>query len=425
MFVIITIVSAAMRRFGFPMGDIVGAANRVADGDFSARVSEYGPPSLRTVARAFNSMTSRLEAQERQRRHLMADIAHELRTPLAVIQGRLEGLIDGVYPRDESQLTAVLHDTRMLARLVEDLRTLAHAESGMLALHKEPTDVGVLVQEVVNTFSAESAAKHVSIETHGAKDLPLIDVDPLRIREVLTNLVSNALHHTPEGGSVSLAVSTRSKAVIVEVTDSGTGIAADELPKIFDRFYKGHGSHGSGLGLTISKNLVEAHGGEIRAESQPGRGTTITFTLPTVEVRLKADPTYCHYALRTSSCLQSGVRLQPDLFFPINRQNCSSLSSVMRCPFARRRLISISFNPASRPAACSGLGLPLTTTVVRTDGMPWMIAPARRAALTASLRRLVRMPVNARWTPFSVRSTPLRNDAGGVCSASIISSALS
>ena len=279
-FVILAVVSATMRRFGLPMGDIVGAANRVADGDYSVRVSEHGPPSLRTVARAFNSMTSRLEAHEQQRRHLMADIAHELRTPLTVIQGRLEGLIDGVYPRDEARLTEVLNDTRMLARLVEDLRTLAHTESGTLALHKEPTDVGVLVQEVVKAFAVESAAKHVTVEAQPPKDLPLVDVDPLRVREVVTNLMSNALHHTPTGGAVSIAVTTTATTLAIAVSDSGSGIAAEELPKIFDRFYKGRGSTGSGLGLTISKNLVEAHGGEIRAASETGRGTTITFTLP-------------------------------------------------------------------------------------------------------------------------------------------------
>jgi two-component system sensor histidine kinase BaeS len=278
--VIVSVVSAMMRRFGLPMGDIVGAANRVADGDYSVRVSEHGPPSLRTVARAFNSMTSRLEAHEQQRRHLMADIAHELRTPLTIIQGRLEGLIDGVYPRDEARLTEVLNDTRLLARLVEDLRTLAHTESGTLALHKEPTDVGVLIHEVAKVFEADSTARHVTVEAQTPQDLPLVDVDPLRVREVLTNLVSNALHHTPTGGAVSIGIATTATTMAITVADSGSGITAEELPRIFDRFYKGRASTGSGLGLTISKNLVEAHGGEIRAESRPGSGTAITFTLP-------------------------------------------------------------------------------------------------------------------------------------------------
>jgi signal transduction histidine kinase len=277
--VVFASLSLTMRRVGVPLGDIVGAANRVADGDFSTRVREHGPPSLRTVARAFNSMTSRLERQEQQRRHLMADIAHELRTPLTVIQGRLEGLIDGVYARDEARLTQVLTETRMLARLVEDLRTLAHAESGMLALRKEPTDLGILVHDVVTAFADQAAARQIRLEDH-AGDLRLVDVDPLRVREILTNLVANALHHTPAQGRVSVDVQVHDDRAAFTVTDTGSGIAAADLPKIFDRFYKGHGSQGSGLGLTISKNLVDAHGGEIRAESRLGHGTTIAFTLP-------------------------------------------------------------------------------------------------------------------------------------------------
>jgi signal transduction histidine kinase len=272
--------SFTMRRLGIPLGDIVGAANRVAEGDFSARLSERGPRSLRVVARAFNSMTSRLERQEQQRRHLMADIAHELRTPLTVIQGRLEGLIDGVYPRDDARLAQVLNDTRMLARLVEDLRTLANAESGTLALHREPTDLTILAHGVVTSFADEAAARGIRVEDRAGGDVPLVDIDPLRIREVLTNLVANALHHTAAGGRVEIDIGLRGDRLAVSVTDTGAGIGETDLPKIFDRFYKGHTSRGSGLGLTISKNLVEAHGGDIRAESRIGQGTTITFTLP-------------------------------------------------------------------------------------------------------------------------------------------------
>jgi len=279
-FVIVTVVSATMRRFGLPMGDIVGAANRVADGDYSVRVSEHGPRSLRTVARAFNSMTSRLEAHEQQRRHLMADIAHELRTPLTVIQGRLEGLLDGVYARDDAHLGEAVADTRILARLIDDLRTLASSESGALSLQREATDLVVLVHDAVRSLSADAQGAGVTIRVGESMSLPLVDVDPLRIREVLVNLVSNAIRHTPPGGTISVDAETRSDGVMVTVADTGSGVAADELPKIFDRFYKGSGSRGSGLGLTIARNLIVAHGGEIRADSEPGVGTTIVFTLP-------------------------------------------------------------------------------------------------------------------------------------------------
>jgi signal transduction histidine kinase len=270
----------AMRRFRSPLGDIVEAADRVSEGDYSARASEHGPRWMRAIAHAFNSMTSKLQAQDVQRRHLMADIAHELRTPLAVLQGRLEGMLDGVYPRDEAQINAVLQETRMLTRLVDDLRTLAHTESGTLALQKESTDIGVLLSDAAASFAVEAAERKVTFDVRAAPDLPLIEVDPLRIREVLTNLISNALHHTPEGGRVSVTASMRANAIVVSVSDTGSGIAAADLSKIFDRFYKGRGSHGSGLGLTIARNLVVAHGGEIRAESVEGKGTDVTVILP-------------------------------------------------------------------------------------------------------------------------------------------------
>jgi len=274
------LLATLVRRVGSPLGDIVEAANRVAEGDFATRITEHGPPPVRVVARAFNSMAARLESQDRQRRHLLADIAHELRTPLSVVQGRLEGLLDGVYARDDARLSEVLDETRLLTRLVEDLRTLAHAESGMLALQKEPTDLAILIQDVVNSLSADAGRRQVSVEVDASADLTLALVDPLRIREVLANLLSNALHHTPAGGVVSIAAKTAYDVFELTVADTGSGIAAEELPKIFDRFYKGSTSRGSGLGLTIARNLVTAHGGTMRAESGQGQGTTITFTLP-------------------------------------------------------------------------------------------------------------------------------------------------
>ncbi len=272
-----------MRRFGAPMGDVVSAADRVASGDYSVRIIERGPPFLRLVARSFNSMTTQLQAQDRQRRQLMADIAHELRTPLAVLQGRLEGLVDGVYPRDEQRMTELLEDTRMLSRLVEDLRTLANAEAGNLPLRKEPTDLAILLHDSAAAFAAEAERKHITLRVDERTELPLVEIDPVRIREVLINLLANAMRHTGHdgpGGAITLTAESRDRRVIVSVTDNGSGISPDDLPRIFDRFYKGSTSHGSGLGLTIARNLIVAHGGEIHAVSEPGRGTTITFTLP-------------------------------------------------------------------------------------------------------------------------------------------------
>ena len=274
------VLAVAIRRVGSPLGDVVEAANRVAAGDYSVRIVEHGPPSLRTMGRAFNSMTSRLESQDRLRRQLMADIAHELRTPLSVMQGRVEGLIDGVYPIDRAQLGHVLAETRVLARLVEDLRTLAHAEGGTLRLEKEPTDVAVLLRDVVDAFASESESGQVSMQIHASAGLPLVMADPLRLREIAINLISNALHHSKPGGRISIDLSAANDQFTVAVSDTGSGVAPEDLPKIFDRFYKSASSRGSGLGLAIVRNLVVAHGGGVEAHSEPGRGTVITFTLP-------------------------------------------------------------------------------------------------------------------------------------------------
>jgi two-component system OmpR family sensor kinase/two-component system sensor histidine kinase BaeS len=269
-----------MRRVGMPMGDIVEAADRVGSGDFSTRLIERGPPFLRSVARAFNTMTVRLEAQEMQRRDLMADVAHELRTPLSIMRGRLEGLVDGVYTRDDETLIQLVEETKHLERLVEDLRTLAHAEGGTLTLQREPTDMAVLLQDIVRSFAARAKTDGIDLTASAPADLPLIDVDPVRIREVVANLVVNALRHTPRGGRVTLSAALLDTQMRLTVQDTGSGISAEDLPQIFDRFSKGIDSTGSGLGLTIARNLVLAHGGQISAESQMGKGTTIQFSLP-------------------------------------------------------------------------------------------------------------------------------------------------
>jgi len=269
-----------MRRVGVPASDLVGAANRVADGEYSVRVVERGPPFLRAYTRAFNTMVSRLQSQDALRRQLMADVAHELRTPLSVIQGRLEGLLDDVYPRDDERLRLVLEETRVLARLIEDVRTLAHSESGTLALQREPTDVAVLVADVVRSLSAHGEGNGVSIEGHSEPDLPLVDLDPLRIREVLTNVIANAIRHTPRGGRVKVDAAVDGGVLLMTVADTGSGIVPADLPHVFDRFYKGNESSGSGLGLAIARALILAHGGQIDAASPPGAGTILRIRLP-------------------------------------------------------------------------------------------------------------------------------------------------
>ena len=279
-FAVVLLFLGGMRGVGMPLGDIVSAAERVGSGDYSARLVERGPPFLRSVARAFNTMASRLARQEQLRRDLMADVAHELRTPLSIMRGRLEGIVDGVYPRDAATLATLLDETTVLERLVEDLRTLAHAEGGTLKLQKETTDVAVLIADVVRSFAAQAQGAGVELRIEPAKELPLAEIDPVRVREVLANLLANALRYTPRGGHVSVSASPGETTITIAVTDTGAGIAAEELPRIFDRFAKGVDSRGSGLGLAIARKLVEAHGGTIAARSATGAGTTMTVVLP-------------------------------------------------------------------------------------------------------------------------------------------------
>jgi signal transduction histidine kinase len=278
--IVLLFFTLAMRRVGLPFGDIVAAADRVAGGDYSTRVAERGPPYLRVVSRAFNGMTARLQEQDRQRRDLLADIAHELRTPLAVLQGRLEGVLDGVYPRDDEQVAEVLEESRVLARLVEDLGTLAHAERGVMGLKKEPTDVTLLIYDAVRALEPESRARGVRVDVDASADLELVDVDPLRLREVVINLVANAILHSRSGADVAVSAAQTMEWLVIRVRDNGPGIAPEQLSRIFDRFQKGPRSRGSGLGLAIARQLVQAHGGEIGVESTVGAGTIFTVRIP-------------------------------------------------------------------------------------------------------------------------------------------------
>ena len=221
----------------------------------------------------FRKVALKFRAQVLLRRQLLADVAHELRTPLAIVQGRLEGLLDGVYPRSEEELQRLLKETRHLGRLVDDIGTLANAEAGALELRKERTDLAELARDIVASFDRPIALDLGS-------ELPALEIDAGRIREVLLNLLTNAARHTPADGRITLRVETEPRQVVLHVEDTGSGIPPEELPQIFQRFHKGAGSTGSGLGLAISRDLVRAHGGNIRAASVVGRGTTLTITLP-------------------------------------------------------------------------------------------------------------------------------------------------
>jgi two-component system, OmpR family, sensor histidine kinase BaeS len=286
--VFLFVTGRIIRRASTPFGALLEASDKVANGDYSTRIPEAGPSEMNSVVHAFNHMASRLEEAQTRRQNLLADVSHELRNPLTVIQGSLEGMLDGVYQPDEDHLKALLEETQVLSRLVDDLRTLAQAEGGTLQLKKVPADLAELVEEVVAGFLPQAAAANIRLEAHAEADLPLVDLDPQRLHEVFTNLVANALRYTPAGGSIqvqtgrtgSARLQGGSSGLSVRVSDTGAGIAPQDLAHIFDRFYKGRDSTGMGLGLAIARSIVEAHGGTITAKSQPGSGTTLTVTLP-------------------------------------------------------------------------------------------------------------------------------------------------
>jgi len=276
---LVLLVVRLIRRTGAPVGDLIEAAGRVEAGEIGTQVPERGPSEVRSLARAFNAMSARLAANEEARRTLLADVSHELRTPLTVMQGTLEGVVDGVYPADEAHLRPVLDETRVLSRLIDDLRTLSLSEAGALRLHRELTDLEALLAEVVASQRASAEETGVQLDLE-VSDLTPILVDAARIRQVVANLVANALRFTPAGGRILLAAFASDDAVTIRVSDTGRGMEPDDVEHAFDRFYRSPGSSGSGLGLSIARNLVEAHGGHIGLTSEPGRGTTVEVVVP-------------------------------------------------------------------------------------------------------------------------------------------------
>jgi signal transduction histidine kinase len=295
MIVMVVLAGTNLRRMSVPLDDLLAASNRVAEGDYSVRVEEKGPPEVLSLTRAFNSMASSLQVSDQQRRALLADVSHELRTPLTIIRGNLEGVLDGLYPADEASLRSILEETQILSRLIDDLRTLAQAESGALQLRREPADLVALIRDAVAAHKSQADAAEVRIEISLTDSELSLEVDPERIRQVLSNLLTNALRYTPRGGLVRVALADSvsgavpgslgmpertNRSAVISVTDSGPGIAPADLPHIFDRFYRSNDSHGMGLGLSIAKYIVEAHGGKMYASSEAGHGTKISFSLP-------------------------------------------------------------------------------------------------------------------------------------------------
>lgn len=274
------------KRLTAPLEELVQGAKAIEAQEFGHRVRVAGSQEMAEVANAFNSMAERLEQAENLRRNLLADVAHELRNPLHVLQGNLQAILDGVYPLEGEEIGRLLTHTQHLTSLVNDLHELAQAEAKQLPLHKSETNVAELVKETAATFQPSAIAKEINLQVELLGKHPIVLVDKVRLRQVVSNLLNNALHYTAVGGRVQIRVVQEEGQVVVCVADSGEGIAAEELPYVFDRFYRADKSRQrdyghTGLGLAIVRAIVEAHGGEVTAESGgTGQGSTFVVRLP-------------------------------------------------------------------------------------------------------------------------------------------------
>jgi signal transduction histidine kinase len=273
-----------VRRFIDPLADVIYAARAVASGKLNTRIPTEGPQDLRSLSESFNEMATSLERNDRERRDMLADIAHELRTPLSVIRGRLEGIVDGIYPENGPQVSMALEQTYLMQRLVDDLRLLTLVETGQLAFDKRNINVGDLINKVIEMFSAEAQEKNISLSFNEKSGNLSAVLDPQRFEQVISNLVGNAIRYVPEGGKVWITANETNNGLIISVNDNGEGLPIEDLPSIFDRFWRKDKSRsrvsgGTGLGLAIAKQLVEAQSGRIEAKNLPEGGLQVVVAL--------------------------------------------------------------------------------------------------------------------------------------------------
>lgn len=279
--ILVVLVLFARNRFGRtwrPVGALIDATERLGRGETGVRIEITEPGPMAAASGSFNRMAARLEEEDERRRRLLADLGHEMRTPLTVIRGEIEAVLDGVH--DAGHLRNVVQEVELMERLLEDLRVLGLTEAGRLQLHKEPTDLGPLIDDVIASFSTALEGQSVVARVNVDSGISEIDIDPHRIRQVLSNLVSNALDQMPDGGSLTVTAKRDSGIVVIDVADTGPGIPPDRLEQVFERFVKSGDSTGTGLGLSIARDLVEAHSGTIHAANGPGGGAVLTVRLP-------------------------------------------------------------------------------------------------------------------------------------------------
>ncbi len=271
-----------------PIRELTQATHAISEGDLSQQVTVHSNDELGELAQAFNKMSTELSRSVNARKQMTADIAHELRTPLSLILGHAEAVHDGVLPPTKENFEIIREEATRLEHLVNDLRTLSLADAGELTIHPQAIEPERLIQEIASLYQIETQKKNISFELEISSPLPTIEVDPGRMTQVLTNILDNALRHTPENGKIILSAKQAGERVELAIQDSGPGLPSEDLNRIFERFYRtdssrqrdGDSTGGSGLGLAIAKSIVQAHGGQVFAESGAGQGLRIVIALP-------------------------------------------------------------------------------------------------------------------------------------------------
>lgn len=274
------VVQFTVRRAWRPVRDLTRAAGRLADGDYTARVDARSSPGMRGVVASFNSMAERLEDADEKRRRLMSDLGHELRTPLAVIRGEIEAVIDGVRDGGPAHMASLLDEVEVLERLIEDLRILTLSDAGRLPLQTERGDLRRVIEDVAASYRSNGSGAGIEIEVRAPADVPLIEMDPVRVRQALANLVVNSIRAMSTGGRITIDVEVSVGRVTTVVADTGSGISPEQVPEVFERFVKSEDSPGSGLGLSIARGLIRAHDGDLAIERTGSDGTTVAMWLP-------------------------------------------------------------------------------------------------------------------------------------------------
>jgi signal transduction histidine kinase len=284
-FLALLLAGWAQRRIAKPLADILEVTESVAEGNLGARVPENKKGPFRLLERTFNRMMDELQRADEQRRNLTADVAHELNTPLHIIQGYLEGILDGVYQPDKGTIAMLLEETSLLSRLIEDLRTLSLAEAGELPLHLEQVKLQEFFEDLQTSFSGQVEAAELKLFIDVQEGIT-VNADPDRLDQIFSNLVANALRYTNKGGVIQVRAERKEDGVLMQVIDSGEGIPSTDLPFIFNRFWRKEKSRGResggghGLGLAIVQKLVESHGGKIEVDSEVDKGTIFSIRLP-------------------------------------------------------------------------------------------------------------------------------------------------